>query len=138
MDEPGASFDGPASPGTDGVIGMTREKLEACTKKELAEMARDRGIAGWHAMRRDQLLAALTPARKPKTKPAPARPAAKKAPAPKPAAKLKVAAKPTPVKVAPAKQPTVSANGKASASKPATRPQPQKAAARDTSNGTAS
>jgi hypothetical protein len=87
---------------------MTREQLEACTKKELAEMARDQGVAGWHAMRKDELLLALTPpARKPKAKltPPPAKPDPKAKPVPV------VAAKPAPAK-------------------------PQRAAARDTSNGT--
>jgi hypothetical protein len=38
---------------------MTSDELQACTKKVLAEMARDRGIAGWHRMRKEELLAAL-------------------------------------------------------------------------------
>jgi hypothetical protein len=38
---------------------MTRDELQACTKKVLAEMARKRGISGWHRMRKEELLAAL-------------------------------------------------------------------------------
>ena len=41
---------------------MTREQLETRTKKELAEMARKSGVAGWHAMRKQELLDALAPA----------------------------------------------------------------------------
>jgi len=69
---------------------MTVETLKDCNKKVLARMAKDQGIPGWHAMRKDQLIRALTPppagARKDKSKaaaklpakPAPAPPAAKK------------------------------------------------------------
>jgi hypothetical protein len=46
---------------------MTREQLLACTKKVLAEMARTKGIAGWHAMRKEELVEALAaPARRAK------------------------------------------------------------------------
>ena len=38
---------------------MTRDQLQACTKKQLIEMARDQGIVGWHGMRKDELLHAL-------------------------------------------------------------------------------
>jgi hypothetical protein len=38
---------------------MTRDQLEACTRKELAEMARRQGIAGWHGMRKEELVLAL-------------------------------------------------------------------------------
>jgi hypothetical protein len=38
---------------------MTREQLQACTKKELETLARKKGILGWHEMRKDQLIAAL-------------------------------------------------------------------------------
>ena len=38
---------------------MTREQLQAYTKRELAEMARDKGIPGWHAMRKQELVDAL-------------------------------------------------------------------------------
>jgi hypothetical protein len=43
---------------------MTVETLKDCNKKVLAQMAKDRGIAGWHAMRKDQLIRALAPASK--------------------------------------------------------------------------
>ncbi len=39
---------------------MTVESLKDCNKKALARMARDQGIVGWHAMRKDQLIRALT------------------------------------------------------------------------------
>lgn len=42
---------------------MTFDMLKDCNKKELARLARDHGIAGWHAMRKDQLIRALAPAR---------------------------------------------------------------------------
>jgi hypothetical protein len=38
---------------------MTREQLQAHTKKELADMARARGVLGWHGMRKDDLVNAL-------------------------------------------------------------------------------
>ena len=66
---------------------MTVDALKDCNKKILARMAKDQGIMGWHAMRKDQLLRALTPApagarsAKAKPKPAPAK-AAKPAPPP--------------------------------------------------------
>ena len=39
---------------------MTRSDLQTITRKQLAEMARDHQIPGWHAMRKDQLVDALT------------------------------------------------------------------------------
>lgn len=42
---------------------MTAETLKDCNKKHLAQMAKERGILGWHAMRKDQLIRALTVAR---------------------------------------------------------------------------
>ena len=39
---------------------MTVESLKDCNKKYLAQMAKDQGIVGWHAMRKDQLIRALT------------------------------------------------------------------------------
>ena len=41
---------------------MTVETLKDCNKKILARMAKDQGIIGWHAMRKDQLIRALSPA----------------------------------------------------------------------------
>src|SRR5271157_2807656 len=64
-------------------LRMTSEALKDCNKKSLAQMAKEQGISGWHAMRKDQLIRALTvtrtPApsrtkkavRAPKTRPAP-------------------------------------------------------------------
>ena len=43
---------------------MTVETLKDCNKKVLARMAKDQGIVGWHAMRKDQLIRALAPASK--------------------------------------------------------------------------
>jgi len=40
---------------------MTRDQLQAQTRKELAALARDRGIAGWHAMCKQDLVDALAP-----------------------------------------------------------------------------
>jgi uncharacterized protein len=40
---------------------MTVDSLKDCNKKVLARMAKDQGIVGWHAMRKDQLIRALTP-----------------------------------------------------------------------------
>lgn len=39
---------------------MTRDQLLACTRKELADLARQRGISGWHGMRKDDLIQALS------------------------------------------------------------------------------
>lgn len=39
---------------------MTADALKDCNKKSLAQMAKERGITGWHAMRKDQLIRALT------------------------------------------------------------------------------
>src|SRR5437773_11132186 len=38
---------------------MTHTQLLACTKKELADLARKKGVAGWHAMRKEDLIEAL-------------------------------------------------------------------------------
>lgn len=42
---------------------MTAETLKDCNKKNLAQMAKEQGITGWHAMRKDQLIRALTVSR---------------------------------------------------------------------------
>jgi len=39
---------------------MTVDTLKDCNKKVLAQMAKDQGIAGWHAMRKDQFIRALS------------------------------------------------------------------------------
>ncbi len=38
---------------------MIAETLKGCNKRHLAQMAKEQGIAGWHAMRKDQLIRAL-------------------------------------------------------------------------------
>lgn len=40
---------------------MSNDSISQQTKKILARMARDQGIPGWHAMRKDQLVRALSP-----------------------------------------------------------------------------
>jgi hypothetical protein len=52
---------------------MTRSQLQGCSKKVLAEMARKKGIAGWHHMRKEDLVEALQPRRRRAVKIAPAR-----------------------------------------------------------------
>lgn len=42
---------------------MTVDTLKDCNKKHLSQMAKERGIVGWHAMRKDQLIRALTAVR---------------------------------------------------------------------------
>jgi hypothetical protein len=64
---------------------MTVETLKDCSKKVLARMAKDQGITGWHAMRKDQLIRALAPSTNGSRK------AKEAAPAAKPAAKAAVA-----------------------------------------------
>jgi hypothetical protein len=44
---------------------MTVDALKDCNKKHLAQLAKDRGITGWHAMRKDQLIRALSAPRTP-------------------------------------------------------------------------
>jgi uncharacterized protein len=39
---------------------MTADALKDFNKKNLAQMAKEQGISGWHAMRKDQLIRALT------------------------------------------------------------------------------
>jgi hypothetical protein len=53
---------------------MTRDQLLACTKKELAAMARQEGVAGWHGMCKEELATVLaTLQRKARKKASPAR-----------------------------------------------------------------
>jgi hypothetical protein len=49
---------------------MTSKKLQGCSKKELVVMARKKGIADWHGMRKEELVEALAtkPARRPATR----------------------------------------------------------------------
>ena len=42
---------------------MTAEQLNDCNKRHLAQLAKEKGIAGWHAMRKDQLIRALSSSR---------------------------------------------------------------------------
>jgi hypothetical protein len=42
---------------------MTAEALNVCSKRHLAQLAKEKGISGWHAMRKDQLIKALSSAR---------------------------------------------------------------------------
>jgi uncharacterized protein len=39
---------------------MTVDALKDCNKKDLAQLAKEQGISGWHAMRKDQLIRALS------------------------------------------------------------------------------
>jgi hypothetical protein len=39
---------------------MTSEALKDCNKRHLAQLAKKKGIVGWHAMRKDQLIRALS------------------------------------------------------------------------------
>ena len=69
---------------------MTVDALKDCNKKHLSQMAKERGIAGWHAMRKDQLIRALSstrpasPPRAKKERPAPRAPKNVKRPSPSP------------------------------------------------------
>src|SRR5438552_19144524 len=47
---------------------MTSSQLQARTKKELVEMARKRGIAGWYDMSKEELVEVLAPAPRPKAR----------------------------------------------------------------------
>src|SRR5262249_45018990 len=71
-------------------IRMTREQLQASSKKTLIDLARKQGIAGWHGMTKDELIAALlkrsrsSAARKPAArKPAPPISPSRQSPPPK-------------------------------------------------------
>ena len=74
---------------------MTVDMLKDCNKKFLAQMAKDQGIVGWHAMRKDQLIRALSVPRRSAAKKA-ARKAtvAKVLEAPEPASRRAPAAPP--------------------------------------------
>ena len=94
---------------------MTKDQLLACSKKELAQHARDLGITGWHSMRKEELLANLMEKRR----------------------RIKVPAedKPAPAKSSSKSSSTPRNSDRASAKSPApkSRPKTQRAAARDTS-----
>jgi uncharacterized protein len=89
---------------------MTVDTLKDCNKKHLAQMAKDQGITGWHAMRKDQLIRALATA-----------PAVKKGSTPK--AAVKSAAEPAPVP-SHAKRPTPAAPPSPSPTHSSARPKP--------------
>jgi len=42
---------------------MNAEALSDCNKRHLAQLAKEKGITGWHAMRKDQLIRALSSSR---------------------------------------------------------------------------
>ena len=42
---------------------MNAEALNDCNKRHLAQLAKEKGITGWHAMRKDQLIRALSSSR---------------------------------------------------------------------------
>ncbi len=46
--------------GIESELKMTVEELKSQTRKDLAGMAKTRGVAGWHAMRKDELVKALS------------------------------------------------------------------------------
>lgn len=48
---------------------MTTESLRNCSCKDLAQMARSEGLAGWHSMRKDELVRALVKHARQKNKP---------------------------------------------------------------------
>ena len=47
---------------------MTADALKDCNKRRLAQLAKEKGITGWHAMRKDQLIRALSLARSAQSK----------------------------------------------------------------------
>ncbi|RIK77708.1 MAG: hypothetical protein DCC68_16840, partial [Planctomycetota bacterium] len=57
---------------------VTSASLNSHTAKDLAEMARKRGVSGWHSMRKEQLVRALVRLAQAKAKKPAARAAAKK------------------------------------------------------------
>src|SRR5580704_10755850 len=87
---------------------MTSNRMQARSKKALATIARKRGIAGWHGMRKDELLQALDTRN------------AKKPIKPVPASAARATAKPI-------------AKPSKTVAKPVVKP--QRAAARDTTSG---
>jgi hypothetical protein len=86
---------------------MTVDALKDCNKKHLSQLAKERGIAGWHAMRKDQLIRALSTARSTpsargkKERPAPRAPKIAKRQAEPGAARRSPAAVATPLPLAP-------------------------------------
>ncbi len=97
---------------------MTRDELQSCSKKILAQMAKDCSISGWHDMTKDQLILAL--ARRPVARP-------------KPVAKATKAAEPAKVPQTVAKVRSTSSSSPRTLT-PSRRTPVQTAAARDTSS----
>ncbi len=78
---------------------VTSASLSSHSAKDLAEMARKRGVSGWHSMRKDQLVRALVRLAQAKAKPT-VRSAAKKT-RPTPAPTRRASVKATPAKSKP-------------------------------------
>ncbi|PQO42868.1 DUF4912 domain-containing protein [Blastopirellula marina] len=71
---------------------MTAASLKEYTAKDLAQMAKRRGVTGWHAMRKDELVKALIKAAKTTSSATKSKPKAKKTKPAAPAAKATVPA----------------------------------------------
>lgn len=80
---------------------MTASTLRSYTCKDLAQMARNAGVSGWHAMRKDELVAALVQAKRRRQKEGKPSASGANAIKAKPKAKKRVAA---PEKVSPARK----------------------------------
>jgi uncharacterized protein len=89
---------------------VTSASLNSHTAKDLAEMARKRGVSGWHSMKKDQLVRALVRLAQAKAKKPMSRATSKKSrPAPRPS--RRAASKPAPTKsVAKRSKPRTSSN----------------------------
>src|SRR5580700_7646013 len=61
------------SGGTERSRTMTADTLKSYSCKDLAEMAKKRGVQGWHGMRKEQLVKALLRVNRPKSRPPAAR-----------------------------------------------------------------
>ncbi len=70
---------------------MTPAKLKSHTQKDLAQMAKQRGVRGWHSMRKDQLIQELVRAARASAKSAGGRISRKRAPSARVASKTKAA-----------------------------------------------
>ncbi len=72
---------------------MTAESLRSRTSKELGQMAKKKGVTGWHSMRKDELIKALLKAAKAKARAKASKNGASKNGAAKTGARVKSAAK---------------------------------------------
>ena len=70
---------------------MTPAKLKSYTQKDLAQMAKKRGVRGWHSMRKDQLIQELVRTARASAKSAGGRTSRKRAPTARVASKTKAA-----------------------------------------------